>query len=1082
MNRIAFSVPLETICCMLKAQVRIFLATFSFSLLAAAAPVGICLYADSQTTPPERIQCFEFEKLEAAPAETRFFLPAGGSTVITAFRNRGVVLYPSARTTSPAARDALLKTYETHARQSPATRQYLNPWILKIRNNQAEASKQTEETAKLPSITLADGTVLKGCKALKKEGTLVSVRHSDGIRKIEISELSDITKKALDLDSIPTIASTTPIVGKGEVTKRTKVVSVDYLGSQMQLIVDDDEADKQPSENQPSTSINAAEQETSTSRLSLDVEVALKRFNEANDPEYGKKNPFGGSVNFGKFSGGVSDGKRVWLQEHLEAFKWYRKSADQGDALAQYFLGCFYAKGIGVNKDQAEAGKWFLMAANQGDAKAQAMIGYCSTDDVIAYMWCSLAVSSGDTDSTSRRDVLAKRMTNEQIAKAQQMIDGWKPIKAGLQPSPQSPKVEPTDAIVGGELAQAGEAPRSVENVPDVGQPKALPLDATENVKQLRIAADQGDAKSQLDLGFCYAKGDGVATDDTEATKWWRKAADQGDPDAQVLLGVCYDNGKGTPRNSVKAAEWYRKAAVQGKTYAQVNLGILYSSGDKVPQDHAEAVKWYRLAAEQGDPRGQYFLGCCYANGDGVVKNNTEAVKWLRNAADQGNSDAQFCLGACYAKGNGVVMDDSEAAKWWRKAADQGNAEAQFQLGFCYAAGNGVIKDESEALEWYRKSADQGHVPAQVNLGNCYYKGEGIQKNDMLAYVWYGIAGASGNASGKKNQKVSAKQMTRQQIAQADQMISDWKPKVAVLPQDTLPVAAKKVATTEPPKIPGPISIKWSVGIAVSLLMLIVAVLVTYRNKRRIAAIATIPQNSSTNSQCIKFECSHCYGHLAAEEELSGAEFACPHCGMQVTVPEPEEPKLSPVIFSAATNTAQIVAWGKRGLIRHRFRLIGAVGILVVLCLIAAGLSKRRPSEESEYIAQLVMTRESVQRALSCWEAFDMARQFPYGPHFRNMQADPALAEIARLQRDMENFGPAMRELCKQLYTLGGSGKRLIERRPDLKEMHEAIRLPDSLSLTIGDPMVKNCLSGLKNDMEIMLRKLDVEYSKVAIK
>jgi DNA-binding response OmpR family regulator len=50
-------------------------------------------------------------------------------------------------------------------------------------------------------------------------------------------------------------------------------------------------------------------------------------------------------------------------QKYLEAAKWFRLAADQGDSEAQRFLGCMYAEGKGVSQDFAEALKWCKIAA-----------------------------------------------------------------------------------------------------------------------------------------------------------------------------------------------------------------------------------------------------------------------------------------------------------------------------------------------------------------------------------------------------------------------------------------------------------------------------------------------------------------------------------------------------------------------------------------------------------------------------------------------------------------------------------------------------------------------------------------------
>ncbi len=46
--------------------------------------------------------------------------------------------------------------------------------------------------------------------------------------------------------------------------------------------------------------------------------------------------------------------------------------------------------------------------------------------------------------------------------------------------------------------------------------------------------------------------------DDTATVKEMREAAEQGDAVAQFNLGVMYDNGEGVAENDVEAVKWYR--------------------------------------------------------------------------------------------------------------------------------------------------------------------------------------------------------------------------------------------------------------------------------------------------------------------------------------------------------------------------------------------------------------------------------------------------------------------------------------------------------------------------------------------
>ncbi|MBS0647807.1 MAG: sel1 repeat family protein, partial [Verrucomicrobia bacterium] len=46
-----------------------------------------------------------------------------------------------------------------------------------------------------------------------------------------------------------------------------------------------------------------------------------------------------------------------------------------------------------------------------------------------------------------------------------------------------------------------------------------------------------------------YDKGQGVAKDEKEAAKWYQKAADQGHAKAQFGLGFCYKKGQGVAKD-----------------------------------------------------------------------------------------------------------------------------------------------------------------------------------------------------------------------------------------------------------------------------------------------------------------------------------------------------------------------------------------------------------------------------------------------------------------------------------------------------------------------------------------------------
>jgi TPR repeat protein len=117
----------------------------------------------------------------------------------------------------------------------------------------------------------------------------------------------------------------------------------------------------------------------------------------------------------------------------IKAERWYRKSAEQGNALAQYNLGWMYDMGIGVQKNVAETLKWYGQAAGQGDRYAPFNIGTMyyrgegvDKDFVKTYYWFDIAKSNGNIKAKKWRDRIAERMTPEQLAAAQKMLEQWR--------------------------------------------------------------------------------------------------------------------------------------------------------------------------------------------------------------------------------------------------------------------------------------------------------------------------------------------------------------------------------------------------------------------------------------------------------------------------------------------------------------------------------------------------------------------------------------------------------------------------------------------------------------------------------
>ncbi|MDM1546021.1 sel1 repeat family protein [Ignatzschineria indica] len=62
-------------------------------------------------------------------------------------------------------------------------------------------------------------------------------------------------------------------------------------------------------------------------------------------------------------------------QNYIMAFKWFKKAADKGDIVAQFYLAGLYYNGTGTVQSYFEAFKWYKLAAEQGLAEAQFNLG-----------------------------------------------------------------------------------------------------------------------------------------------------------------------------------------------------------------------------------------------------------------------------------------------------------------------------------------------------------------------------------------------------------------------------------------------------------------------------------------------------------------------------------------------------------------------------------------------------------------------------------------------------------------------------------------------------------------------------------
>ena len=114
----------------------------------------------------------------------------------------------------------------------------------------------------------------------------------------------------------------------------------------------------------------------------------------------------------------------------------------------------------------------------------------------------------------------------------------------------------------------------------------------------------------------------------------------------------------------------------------------------------------------------------------------------------------EICGDSARLNGNYVI-----AIKWWRRAADRGNTSAQMKLAYVYGEGRGGTPiDYIEAYKWYDIAA--AIVGAKIDKLPVAASHNG--EKDNSDQLWY--------------RDQVAKQMTSEQIAEAQRLAREWKP------------------------------------------------------------------------------------------------------------------------------------------------------------------------------------------------------------------------------------------------------------------------------------------------------------------
>jgi TPR repeat protein len=231
-------------------------------------------------------------------------------------------------------------------------------------------------------------------------------------------------------------------------------------------------------------------------------------------------------------------------QDDGEAVKWYRKAAEQGDEKGQYRFGLMVLEGRGVPQSYDEAERWLRKSAIQGNSMAQSMLNSriaffdverlrksAEQGDAIDQWFLGQKYESG-WGVTENHDEAVKR-----YRKAAKL--GFAGGRISLEVIYRNSFSALQDVE---DIKKRAELVEWIRKGAEQGDASAQhyyglicmfgnfegKFNYEEAIKWFRKASEQGNKDASLQLRDMYLSGQGVARSEGEAEKWERKAVEQG--------------------------------------------------------------------------------------------------------------------------------------------------------------------------------------------------------------------------------------------------------------------------------------------------------------------------------------------------------------------------------------------------------------------------------------------------------------------------------------------------------------------------------------------------------------------------
>ena len=221
-----------------------------------------------------------------------------------------------------------------------------------------------------------------------------------------------------------------------------------------------------------------------------------------------------------------------------KSFNWYYKSAERGNASAQFYIGYYYASGYGVKKDPHQAFKWYSRAAEQNNPSALNNLANCyeygkgtSVDLTKAVHYFEEAAKLGNTTAQKNLAICYKNGT-------------------GVNVNPNKVFFWTLEAA------------------------KLSDQDAQRNIAFYYLkgyGTNKNDEESLIWYARCYHRNNSISNAE-QAFRAFAEKAQEDDAQSLYVAGKCLQYGIAIDKNIVEANSYFEKAANLGHVEAMIKL------------------------------------------------------------------------------------------------------------------------------------------------------------------------------------------------------------------------------------------------------------------------------------------------------------------------------------------------------------------------------------------------------------------------------------------------------------------------------------------------------------------------------